>query len=158
MLYNIERKILILQDFKTFIMQTDQQKTFESPHSLAQNIGIEILHTEEGMIKASMPVDERTSRPCEPKDILNGGASLALAETMAGYGSLAICSDTEMPVGIQISANHISMATIGQHVYAMGKLVHRGRTQHVWNIDITDEQGKLVSTARVVNLIIKKRL
>lgn len=139
-------------------MQTDRQKTFEMPRSLARNIGIEILYAEEGMVKASMPVDERTSRPCEPKDILNGGASLALAETAAGYGSLAICSDQEMAVGIQISANHVSMVSIGQTVYATGKLIHKGKTQHVWNIDITNKEGKLVSTARVVNLIVKKRL
>lgn len=139
-------------------MQTDLQKILEAPLSLAQNIGIEIIGTEDGLIKASMPVDERTSRPCAPKDILNGGASLALAETVAGYGSLQICSDKEMAVGIQISANHLSMATVGQTVYATGNLIYRGRTQHVWSIDITTEEGKLVSTARVVNLIVKKRI
>ena len=150
MIYYIERKSLNLQDYQDIIMQTDLIKTLETPLSLAQNIGIEMISIEDGLVKASMPVDERTSRPCEPKDILNGGASLALAETTAGYGSLKICSDEEMPVGIQISANHLSMAT--------GTLIHKGRTQHVWNVDITTEDGKLVSTARITNLIVKKRV
>ncbi len=158
MIYYIERKSLNLQDYQDIIMQTDLIKTLETPLSLAQNIGIEMISIEDGLVKASMPVDERTSRPCEPKDILNGGASLALAETTAGYGSLKICSDEEMPVGIQISANHLSMATVGQTVYATGTLIHKGRTQHVWNVDITTEDGKLVSTARITNLIVKKRV
>ena len=88
-------------------MQTNHKNTYELPESLATNLGIHILFNEDGTVKASMPVDSRTSRPCEPEDILNGGASLALAETVAGYGSLAICSSQENPVGIQVSANHI---------------------------------------------------
>lgn len=50
------------------------------------------------------------------------------------------------------------MVPIGTYVEAVGKLVHRGRTSHVWNVDITTPEGKLVSTARIVNLIVKKRL
>ena len=139
-------------------MQTNHKNTYELPESLATNLGIHILFNEDGTVKASMPVDSRTSRPCEPEDILNGGASLALAETVAGYGSLAICSSQENPVGIQVSANHIGMATVGHTVYATGTLVHRGRTQHIWNVDIITDEGKTVSTARIVNLIIKKRV
>lgn len=126
--------------------------------SLAESLGIQIISLEGETVKLSMPVDGRTSRPCEPTAILNGGASLALAETAAGYGSLSLCDETETPVGIQISANHVSMVAVGHTVYATGTLVHRGRTQHVWNIDITSDEGTLVSTARVVNLIIKKRV
>ena len=63
-----------------------------------------------------------------------------------------------MPSGIQISANHVHMVPIGTYVEAVGKLVHRGRTSHVWNVDISTPEGKLVSTARIVNLIVKKRL
>ncbi len=138
-------------------METEPQASYEPLESLDKHIGIRIMKVEEGYIKATMPVDQRTSRPCEPADILNGGASLALAETVAGYGSIPLCAPGQMPVGIQISANHIRIITVGTHVEATGKLVHRGRTSHVWNVDITTPDGKLVSTARVVNLIIKKR-
>ena len=68
-----------------------------------------------------MPVDERTSRPCEPVDILNGGASLALAETVAGYGSIPLCEPGQMPCGIQISANHVHMVPIGDLRRSCGK-------------------------------------
>ena len=128
------------------------------PESLAKNLGIRLLSIADGVVKASMPVDVRTSRPCEPNDILNGGASLALAETVAGYGSLHLCTEIEMPVGIQISANHLSMVAVGHTVYATATLIHGGRTQHVWNVDIVSDEDKLVSTVRVTNLIIKKRV
>ena len=139
-------------------MQTSEQTPYELPESLGKNLGIQLVSIEEGYVKATMPVDERTSRPCEPKDTLNGGASLALAETVAGYGSIPLCEPGQMPCGIQISANHVHMVPIGTYVEATGTLVHRGRTSHVWNVDIKTPDGKLVSTARVVNLIVKKRL
>ena len=154
-----EWKIVTLQKFTNIrLMQTSEKKCYELPESLAKNLGIQLISVEEGYVKATMPVDERTSRPCEPVDILNGGASLALAETVAGYGSIPLCEPGQMPCGIQISANHVHMVPIGTYVEAVGKLVHRGRTSHVWNVDITTPEGKLVSTARIVNLIVKKRL
>lgn len=96
-------------------MQTSEKKCYELPESLAKNLGIQLISVEEGYVKATMPVDERTSRPCEPVDILNGGASLALAETVAGYGSIPLCEPGQMPCGIQISANHVHMVPIGKH-------------------------------------------
>ena len=106
-----------------------------------------------------MPVDERTSRPCEPVDILNGGASLALAETVAGYGSIPLCEPGQMPCGIQISANHVHMVPIGTYVEAVGKILYTEDVLHTYgNVDITTPEGKLVSTARIVNLIVKKAI
>ena len=102
-----------------------------------------------------MPVDART---CQPFGILNGGASLALAEIVAGHGSVPLCSPDQMPCGIQVSANHVRMVRTGSYVEATGRLIHRGRTSHIWNVDITDPEGRLVSTARIVNQIVKKRL
>lgn len=139
-------------------MEPNNLPLYDMPDSLGKTLGIRILSIGEGHVKATMPVDRRTSRPCEPVDILNGGASLALAETVAGYGSLFLCSAEENPVGIQISANHIKMVPAGTYVEAVGQLVHRGRTSHVWNVDISTPDGTLVSTARIVNLIVKKRL
>ncbi len=127
------------------------------PESLASNLGIQLVSAGDGTVKAVMPVDHRTTRASSPADILSGGASLALAETAAGYGSLALCDPDKTPVGIQVSANHVHMVTAGTHVVATGVLIHRGRTTHIWNIDITTPEGQLVSTARVVNHIIDKR-
>lgn len=138
-------------------MQTDVEKTYAVPdlsHSMGEHLGIEFITVNEGFVKATMPVDERT---CQPFGVLNGGASLALAEIVAGHGSVPLCSEYEMPCGIQVSASHLRMVPVGTYVEATGRLIHRGRTSHLWNVDITTPDGKLVSTARIVNQIVKKR-
>lgn len=135
----------------------NDKTSYELPdlsHSMGTHLGIQFLEMEEGYVRAQMPVDERT---CQPFGILNGGASLALAEIVAGHGSIPLCSPGEMPCGIQVSANHLSMVPKGECVFATGKLVYRGRTTHLWNVDITNKEGKLISTARIVNQIVKKR-
>lgn len=140
-------------------MQTSENSTNKQPdlsNSMGEILGIEFISVEEGKVKATMPVDHRTSQPF---GILNGGASLALAEIVAGHGSVPLCSDNEMPCGIQVSASHLGMVRVenGAYVIAEGKLIHRGRTTHLWNVDITTPEGKLISTARIVNQIVKKR-
>ena len=138
-------------------MQTSDNLTHALPdlsHSMGEVLGIEFISVEEGLVKATMPVDHRT---CQPFGILNGGASLALAEMVAGHGSVPLCSSTEMPCGIQVSANHVGMVKTGSYVVATGRLIHRGRTTHIWNVDITSPEGKLISTARIVNQIVKRR-
>lgn len=139
-------------------MPTDLETTYKLPDlsdSMGAHLGIKFQTVQEGYVKATMPVDART---CQPFGILNGGASLALAEIVAGHGSVPLCSPDQMPCGIQVSANHVKMVRRGSYVEATGRLIHRGRTSHIWNVDITDPEGRLVSTARIVNQIVKKRL
>jgi len=139
-------------------MPTDLETTYKLPDlsdSMGAHLGIKFQTVQEGYVKATMPVDART---CQPFGILNGGASLALAEIVAGHGSVPLCSPDQMPCGIQVSANHVRMVRRGSYVEATGRLIHRGRTSHIWNVDITDPKGRLVSTARIVNQIVKKRL
>lgn len=139
-------------------MPTDLEMINELPDlsdSMGAHLGIKFQTVQEGYVKATMPVDART---CQPFGVLNGGASLALAEIVAGHGSVPLCSPNQMPCGIQVSANHVRMVRTGSYVEATGRLIHRGRTSHIWNVDITDPEGRLVSTARIVNQIVKKRL
>lgn len=139
-------------------MPTDLETTYKLPDlsdSMGAHLGIKFQTVQEGYVKATMPVDART---CQPFGILNGGASLALAEIVAGHGSVPLCSPDQMPCGIQVSANHVRMVRTGSYVEATGRLIHRGRTSHIWNVDITDPEGRLVSTAHIVNQIVKKRL
>ena len=85
-------------------MQIEPGKPYEPKEAIARHLGIRLVEIKEGYIKATMPVDEHTARPCTPTDILNGGASLACAEIVSGYGSIVLCKDDEEPVGIQVSA------------------------------------------------------
>ena len=139
---------------------------FFMSESLLSTLGIRIIpspHDSQGSqnykyshntVMASMPVDKRTVHPF---GFLSGGASLALAESLAGYGSFLLCKEGEFPNGIQVSANHVKNVPFGQSIQATAILIHKGKTTHVWNIDITNEEGALVSSARVTNLIINKK-
>ena len=91
-------------------------------NSMENHLGIVFLPTDEdGTTHAEMPVDHRT---CQPYGTLHGGASLALAESLAGYGSWAYCAPNEVPFGMQVSGNHISPVRVGNKVLASGRLVH----------------------------------
>lgn len=123
-------------------------------HALMGNLGIQYTYASEDRVEATMPVDYRTRQPF---GILHGGATLALAETVAGLGSMIICQPDEIVVGMQVSGNHISSAHEGDTVRAVGTIVHKGRSSHVWNVDVFTSTNKLVSSVRVVNSVIKKR-
>ena len=124
-------------------------------NSMENHLGIVFLPTDEdGTTHAEMPVDHRT---CQPYGTLHGGASLALAESLAGYGSWAYCAPNEIPMGMQVSGNHISPVKMGGKVHASGKLVHKGSTTHIWDITLTSETGRLVASIRVVNYIVRKK-
>lgn len=123
-------------------------------HTLMGNLGIQYTYASSGRIEAVMPVDERTRQPF---GILHGGATLALAETVAGMGSMLICEPDEIIVGMQVSGNHISSAHEGDTVRAVGTIIHKGRSSHVWNVDVFTSTDKLISSIRVVNSVLKKR-
>ena len=123
-------------------------------HALMGNLGIQYTYASDERVEATMPVDYRTRQPF---GILHGGATLALAETVAGLGSMIICEPNEIVVGMQVSGNHISSAHEGDTVRAVATIVHKGRSSHVWNVDVFTSTNKLVSSIRVVNSVIKKR-
>lgn len=125
-----------------------------SRHALMGNLGIQYTYASSTRVEATMPVDKRTRQPF---GILHGGATLALAETVAGLGSMIICEPDEIVVGMQVSGNHMSSAHEGDTVRAVGTVIHKGRSSHVWNIDIFTSTNKLVSSIRVVNSVLKKR-
>lgn len=113
-------------------------------------LGIEFVSTPDSdKCTATMPVDGRT---CQPYGLLDGGASLALAENLAGAGSQALCPDCQC-MGISVSGQHLKSAKVGTTVTAVAQLVHKGRTLHHWTVTITDEQGDTVSTVSVTNYI-----
>lgn len=122
-------------------------------NTLIESLGIEFTSVSASTVEATMPVDNRTMRP---GGFLHGGASLALAETIAGLGSMLIVDINEFDIlGIQVSANHTGSVTSGK-VSGKAEIVHQGNQTHVWNVEITNDAGKLVSTARVTNMIVKK--
>ena len=130
------------------------QLNMRARHALMGNLGIQYTYASEDRVEATMPVDERTRQPF---GILHGGATLALAETVAGLGSMILAKPDEIVVGMQVCGNHMSSAHEGDTVRAVGTIIHKGRSSHVWNVDVFTSTDKLVSSIRVVNSILKKK-
>lgn len=143
---------MILAEVRIGDVPLDQLNA-QARHALMGNLGIQYTYADQDRVEATMPVDHRTRQPF---GILHGGATLALAETVAGLGSMILCQPDEMVVGMQVSGNHISSALEGDTVRAVGTIVHKGRSSHVWNVDVFTSTNKLVSTVRVVNSVMKK--
>ncbi|GMT45321.1 MAG: thioesterase [bacterium] len=122
--------------------------------TLMEQIGIEYLEARTGYMKARMPVDERTFQPMR---ILHGGATLALAETLASIGSALMVDREKFDVkGQHISADHVRSVRSGW-VVGEAVIVHRGRSSHIWNVDVKDEEGILIFTCRLTIFVVKRR-
>lgn len=144
---------VILAEVRAADVPLDQLNA-QAQHALMGNLGIQYTYASEDRVEATMPVDHRTRQPF---GILHGGATLALAETVAGLGSMILCQPDEIVVGMQVSGNHISSAHEGDTVRAVGTIVHKGRSSHVWNVDVFTSTNKLVSSIRVVNSVMKRK-
>ncbi|MCH5301543.1 MAG: PaaI family thioesterase [Prevotella sp.] len=120
--------------------------------NLSTALGMEFLSTPESdTCMARMKVDERNRQPF---GFLSGGASLALAENVAGVGSSALCPGCAC-VGIEVSGSHVQAVAEGDTVTARARLLHSGRTLHVWQVDISNAAGELISSVRVTNYVIR---
>ncbi|MCD8285480.1 MAG: hotdog fold thioesterase [Prevotellaceae bacterium] len=118
--------------------------------TLMEALGIRFVSVTAQRVEATMSVDSRTRQPF---GILHGGATLALAETVAGIGSYMNIRQGEQSVGAQASCNHLSSALDGDTVSAVATPIHLGRTTHIWNIDVLSSTGRLVSSVRVMNFV-----
>lgn len=126
-----------------------------SAGNLIGHLGIEYTSLREDALCAKMPVDKRTK---QPMGILHGGASVVLAETVGSMAAnLMVDRDKYYCVGLEINANHVRKATEG-YVYAEAKPLHVGKSTHVWEIYITDEQGQLVCISRLTVAVLEKQV
>lgn len=122
-------------------------------NTLISTLGIVFTEVSEYKIVATMPVDDRTMQPMK---ILHGGAIMALAETLGGAGSYALIDRSKYyAVGLEINANHVASAT-SDLVTGTGRLLHKGKRTHVWEILVKDKDGTLLSAGRITNMILEK--
>lgn len=122
--------------------------------TLMETLGIVFVAAGGDEVAATMPVGSRTHQPL---GLLHGGATVALAESLGSASSyLLIDRDKQAVVGIEVNANHIKGVRSGL-VKATGRLVHRGRATHVWDIRVENEQRELVAVCRLTNLLIDRK-
>lgn len=122
--------------------------------TLMEALGIEFVELGQEKVVATMPVNEATRQPA---GILHGGASVALAETVASEGTYhLIDKETQLAVGLEINASHIRRKSNGI-VTAVGEIFHKGRKTMVWDVKVFDEDGKLICVSRCTMLIIDRK-
>ncbi len=127
------------------------------PHgkgTMSEHLGIEWVELGADYLKAKMPVDHRTK---QPYGLLHGGASCALAETIASVASAMVIDHSKFYcLGLEINANHIRSAREG-YVTGVASPLHLGSTTHVWDVKIMDEREKLVCVSRLMIMVMPRK-
>lgn len=119
--------------------------------TLMEALGIQVTETGADYLVATMPVDQRTRQPF---GLLHGGASAALAETLASVGANAMLGFGDASaVGLEINANHLRPVSEGR-VSGEARPVKIGRSIQVWQVEIRDERGRLVCVSRVTMAVV----
>ena len=124
--------------------------------TMIEALGIRFLPSDDDVALADMPICSSTRQYF---GILHGGASLTLAETVAGAGSLHLIGfDSHYAVcGTEVSGSHVAMSALEGRVTGKARLVHAGKSTHVWNVEVVGEDGNVISVERVTNRIIERR-
>jgi uncharacterized protein (TIGR00369 family) len=125
-----------------------------SKNTLMETLDIEYVAIGEDFLTAKMPVNSRVHQPYGQ---LHGGATAALAETVGSAASnFFIDSKNQFVNGIQLSINHLKSKIDGE-VFATARNIHKGKTTHLWEVHIVDEEDNLISVAKMTNIILEKR-
>jgi 1,4-dihydroxy-2-naphthoyl-CoA hydrolase len=123
-------------------------------NTLMQTLKIEFIDAGEDFLVATMPVNPIVH---QPMGLLHGGASVALAESVGSAASMLFVNPELSEIrGIEISANHLKAKREGI-VTGTARIVHKGRSIHLWEIKITDEENKLISLCKLTNMVLPKR-
>lgn len=140
-------------------MAFDKEKMLDlcntiSKNTLMETLEIKYIDAGEDFLVAQMPVNPRIH---QPMGLLHGGASVALAESVGSAASMLLVNNELSEIrGIEISANHLRAKRTGM-VTGTARIVHQGKSIHLWEIKITDENGKLISICKLTNMVLPKR-
>ena len=138
---NMEKKS-VLEKINTFQKNT-----------LTEHIGIEITDFGDDFVSGKMPVDCRT---VQPYGLLHGGASAVLAESLGSIaGGMQVDHEAQGVVGVEINCNHLRSARNGW-VHGRATQMKIGRKIQVWNIEIKNDDEKLVCVSRLTLAVIEK--
>lgn len=116
------------------------------PGTLDDVLGFELLEADPARCRGRFAAEQRVQ---QPMGLVHGGAYAALAESMVSLTtSLAVAGDGNLAVGQSNHTTFLRPVTSG-HVNAEGRPLHRGRTSWVWDVDFTDDEGRLCAVTRV---------
>ena len=125
-----------------------------SNNTLMQTLNIEFIDVTEDSLNAKMPVNTSVHQPF---GLLHGGATAALAETVGSSASaLFVDNDTKIVKGIELNISHLKSVKEG-FVYGIAKSIHKGKTIHLWEIKIFDDEKHLISICKLTNIVLDKK-
>jgi len=125
-----------------------------SKNTLMETLNITYIDVGEDFLMAQMPVNERVH---QPMGLLHGGATVALAESVGSAASVMLINPKTHEIrGIEIAANHLRSVKEGI-ITATATIIHQGKTLHLWEIKITDEQNRLISVCKLTNIILERK-
>ena len=125
-----------------------------SKNTLMETLDIEYVALGDDFLTAKMPVNSKVHQPYGQ---LHGGATAALAESVGSAASNFFIDDkTQFVNGIQLSINHIKSKREGT-VFATATNIHKGKTTHLWEVRIVDENDDLISVAKMTNIVLTKK-
>ena len=123
-------------------------------NTMAEFLDLKWQEIGDNYLKLSMPVNTKTQ---QPYGFLHGGASCVLAETVGSVASaLVIDQEKFYCVGLEINANHLRSVSEGI-VTATASPLHLGKSTHVWDIKIHDQEQKLFCVSRLTVAILPVR-
>lgn len=121
--------------------------------TMTAHLGIEFTEIGDRYLKGKMPIDHRT---LQPFGIMHGGASCVLAETLGSVaGCYCVNRNKQICVGLSINTNHVSMARKG-YVHGVAEPVHLGKKTQIWDIVITDDEARKISTNRLTLIVLDR--
>lgn len=123
-------------------------------NTLMETLDIEYIDVGENFLVAKMPVSAKVH---QPYGLLHGGATAALAESVGSAASAFFVDNTKFIVkGIELSINHLKSVKEGV-VIATARVIHKGRSTHLWEIKVVNESGDLISISKLTNMILEKK-
>ncbi|WP_456421923.1 PaaI family thioesterase [Lutibacter sp.] len=123
-------------------------------NTLMETLDIKYVDLGDDYLVATMPVNSRVH---QPDGILNGGATMALAESVGSPTSLlAIDRERYSVRGIEFSANHLRSVKSGV-VTATATIIHKGKTIHLVEIKIEDAKNRVISICKITNFILENK-
>lgn len=114
------------------------------PNTIHESLGIRMVESGPDRVVLEMDV---TPAVHQPFGLLHGGASAVIAESAASIGAYLNCDEGEASVGTDLNISHLRARRDGM-VRATAVPVRKGRSIHVWTVDIVDGDGVLVAVAR----------
>ena len=111
---------------------------------------IEFIEKGDNYLICRMPVTAKTK---QPMGLLHGGVSVYIAETIGSMAGHFCIPENKNVVGLDINANHVRGVMSG-YVYAKATPLHIGGKTHVWSIEITNENKKLICVSRLTLAVV----